>query len=130
LIEFKSKLAGVRIIVSTRQPHLLQDFKNEYGIEAYFDNEKVAKESNLIFLCALPYQADDILREIWETIQMRNYEVQFKKEISKPIIVSTLAAIGIQKLKILLSEDTLFLKTNVDAKMIKEEVHKSEPTQW
>lgn len=64
----------MKIIVSTRQPHLLGDFVKEYDIEAVFDNNKVAREANLIFLCALPFQSEEILWEIRDTITNRNYE--------------------------------------------------------
>ena len=81
---------GINLFVSTRQPHLLKDFKEEYGIEVDFDNEKVAKKADILFLCCLPFQADIVLREIRGVLNDRNYQANKDKSINKPVLISTL----------------------------------------
>jgi predicted homoserine dehydrogenase-like protein len=44
LLEVIPHFQGLKILVSTRQPHLLKEFKQEFNIEVEFDNEKVAKK--------------------------------------------------------------------------------------
>lgn len=44
LLEVIPHFQGLKIFVSTRQPHLLKEFKQEFNIEVEFDNEKVAKK--------------------------------------------------------------------------------------
>lgn len=124
LIECQKSFEGLKIIVSTRQPHLLQDFVQEFGIEADYDNIKVARECDLIFLCSLPFQAEEILKEIRDTVISRHYEIGLNKAMSKPLFVSTLAAVGVPKLKLLLTQEALFVRTNVDVGLIKIQVLK------
>ena len=44
LLEILPHFQGMSINVSTRQPDLLREFKQEFGIEVEFDNEKVARK--------------------------------------------------------------------------------------
>lgn len=44
LLEVIPYFQGISIHVSTRQPHLLKEFKQEFDIEVDFDNEKIAKK--------------------------------------------------------------------------------------
>jgi pyrroline-5-carboxylate reductase len=50
--------------VSTRQPHLLRAFQQEFGVWVDFDNEKVFAECDVIFLAVLPFQAQQVLKEV------------------------------------------------------------------
>jgi pyrroline-5-carboxylate reductase len=54
LLEVKDQFHNLKMIVSTRQPHLLRPFQQEFGVECVFDNQKVAAESDIIFVCVLP----------------------------------------------------------------------------
>lgn len=47
------------------------------------------------------------------------------KGIAKPLFISTLAATGIPKLKIMSTHDTVFLRTSVNVHWIKEEIFKT-----
>lgn len=49
--------------------------------------------------------------------------------MTKPLFVSCLAATGIPKLKIMLIEDSVFLKTQVNVTMIKEDLFRSRADQ-
>jgi len=42
------------------------------------------------------------------------------KNVSKPLFVSCMAAIGIQKLKLLLAEEATFIRTHINVMHIKE----------
>ena len=64
LIEVSSSFNNLQIIVSTRQPHLLRPFKQEFGIQAEFNNEKVFAECDIIFVCVLPGQAGELFKEV------------------------------------------------------------------
>jgi len=66
------------------------------------------------------------LKDVRPTILQRNLDSQKYKNIHKPLIVSTLAATGVPKLKLLLTEDSIFLKTNVIIPAIREELFNSE----
>jgi len=43
LLEAIPHFRGIKIFVSTRQPDLLNEFKEEFKIEAEFNNEKIAE---------------------------------------------------------------------------------------
>jgi len=126
LLEVIPYFKGVSIYVSTRQPHLLKEFKQEFDIEVDFDNEKIAKKWDLIFLCWLPFQADIVLREIRTIITERNFDASKNKALNKPVIVSTLAAIGIPKLKILCTEETVMFRTLVNVAQVSQLIENSQ----
>ena len=67
----KDQFHNLKLIVSTRQPHLLRPFKSEFGIETLFDNQKVAAESDIIFICVLPSQVQEIFKEIRGVVRER-----------------------------------------------------------
>lgn len=71
LIEVAHSFNNLQLIVSTRQPHLLRPFKEEFGIQAEFNNEKVFAECDLIFLCVLPSQAEAVLKEVRGVLDQR-----------------------------------------------------------
>jgi pyrroline-5-carboxylate reductase len=49
LLEVQQHFQGMKIYVSTRQPHLLKEFKQEFDIEVSFNNERVARKADLLF---------------------------------------------------------------------------------
>lgn len=125
-LEVVPHFQGLKVFVSTRQPHLLKEFKQEFEIEVDFDNEKIARKCDLIFLCCLPFQADIVLREVRSIISERNYLASRDKSLNKPVIISTLAAVGIPKLKILATEDSILFRTVVSVAQVKEEIENSQ----
>ncbi len=54
LLEAQSSFNNLRVLVSTRQPHLLRPFTQEYGVIAEFNNERVIMEADIVFVCVLP----------------------------------------------------------------------------
>lgn len=64
LIEVSSSFNNMKIIVSTRQPHLLRPFKQEFGIETEFNNDRVFAECDIIFICVLPGQASEMFKDV------------------------------------------------------------------
>ncbi len=54
LLEIASSFNNLKLYVSTRQPHLLRPFVQEFGIVAEFNNERIVKECDIIFICVLP----------------------------------------------------------------------------
>ena len=126
LLEIMPHFQGMKIYVSTRQPHLLKEFKQEFNISVFFNNEKIARKCDLIFLCWLPFQGDIVLREMRQLIEDRNYVAVKDKSLNKPVIISTLAAIGIPKLKILATEEAVILRTNVNVATVREEVTRTQ----
>jgi hypothetical protein len=80
----------------------------------------------VIFLTCLPFQADIVLREIRGVLNDRNYEASKNKSLNKPVLISTLAAIGIPKLKILATEDTIMFRTLVNVSTIRNQISDSQ----
>ena len=64
LLEISGSFNNLKLMVSTRQPHLLRPFVQEFGIVAEFNNEKIVRECDIIFICTLPSQANEMLKEI------------------------------------------------------------------
>jgi pyrroline-5-carboxylate reductase len=98
LIEVSSSFNNMRILVSTRQPHLLRPFKQEFGIETEFNNDRVFAECDIIFICVLPGQAAEMFKDVRFVLQNRFDRAEKDSKVSKPLIVSCLAATGIPKL--------------------------------
>ena len=85
-----------------------------------FDNKNVAAKCDLIFLCVLPSQAQEVLKDIRDVIKERNIISKKNKFLINPIIVSTCAATSYKKLGLMLSDEAIFLRTNIDVPIIKE----------
>lgn len=49
--------SGLKLYISTRQPHLLRAFQQEFGVWVDFNNERVVAECDVVFMCVLPFQA-------------------------------------------------------------------------
>lgn len=50
--------------MSTRQPHLLRPFQEEFGVLSDFNNEKIVKECDIVLVCVLPSQATEMFKEV------------------------------------------------------------------
>ncbi|CAI2370587.1 unnamed protein product [Moneuplotes crassus] len=123
LLEAIPHFRGIKIFVSTRQPDLLNEFKEEFKIEAEFNNEKIAEMCDIIFLCCLPFQGDIVLREIRGILHDRNVEATKDKALNRPVLISTLAAVGIPKLKLMATEETIILRTFVNIANLKSKIN-------
>ena len=126
LLEVREQIGNMQLMVSTRQPHLLKQFQTEFGVDVLFDNQKVAATCDLIFMTVLPAQTEEVLRDIRDVMQERISAAKKDRNSNKPIIVSTAAAIGYKKLKLMLSDQAVFLKTNVHVPIIKEYLVRSQ----
>jgi len=120
LLEISVSFNNLQIMVSTRQPHLLRPFVMEFGIVAEFNNEKIVRECDIIFLCTLPSQASEMLKEIRPIAIDRLYQAQKNKNLSKPLFVSTMAATRMPKLKLMLNEESVFMRTQIDVQTVRE----------
>lgn len=109
----------MRLVVSTRQPHLLRPFTQEYGVIAEFNNEKVVYESDIIFVCCLPGQAGEVFKEIKYAMQTRIDEAKKNPRQPAPLIVSCLAATGLQKLKLMLLPEACFIRTRLNVALMR-----------
>lgn len=116
----------MQIQVSTRQPHLLRSFQQEFGVDILFDNQKVAAKADLIFLCVLPNQTTEVFRDIRDVMIERIQAARKDKNLVSPLIISTAAAIGYRKLKLMLSDEAVFLRTNIHVPVIKEYLRRSQ----
>ena len=87
---------------------------------AEFNNERIVKECDIIFLCVLPSQASEMLKDIRPPAMDRLLSSSKDKAMSKPLFVSTLAATGFNKLKLMLNEDCIFLKTRVNVATVRD----------
>ena len=119
LLEISGSFNNLQLLVSTRQPHLLRPFQQEFGVVAEFNNERIVRECDIIFICVLPSQAGEMLKEIRPFALARLDEAAQNKNISKPLFVSCLAATGMKKLALMLSTDSIFLRTKIDVNMVR-----------
>ena len=120
LLEISGSFNNLKILVSTRQPHLLRPFVQEFGIVAEFNNERIVQECDIIFLCVLPSQASEMLKEIRPFALDRLYQASKNKNLSKPLFVSTMAATRLPKLKLMLNEDSVFMRTQIEVNTVRE----------
>ena len=99
---------------------MLRPFVQEFGVVAEFNNERIVRECDIIFLCTLPSQASEMLKEIRPVALDRLYQAQQNKNLSKPLFVSTLAATRMPKLKLMLNEESVFMRTMIDVQTVRE----------
>ena len=78
------------------------------------------RECDIIFICTLPSQASEMLKEIRPIALDRLYQASKNKNISKPLFVSTMAATRMPKLKLMLNEDSVFLRTQIEVSTVRE----------
>eukprot|EP00347_Sterkiella_histriomuscorum_P012858 403366953 len=129
LNSFLDQFDGLKLFVSTRQPHLLRAFQQEFGVYVDFNNERVAAECDIIFLCVLPFQAQQVLKDVRPIVVQRHLDAQKYKNTTKPLFISCLAATGTPKLKIMLTDEAVFLKTQINVTMVKEDLFRSRTDQ-
>ena len=72
------------------------------------------KECDIIFICLLPSQSSEMFKEIRPMALDRLYQASKNKAISKPLFISTMAATGMPKLKLMLSDECIFMRTQLD----------------
>lgn len=126
LLEISGSFNNLQLLVSTRQPHLLRPFQQEFGVIAEFNNERIVKECDIIFICVLPSQANEMMKDIRPFALERIDMASKNKNISKPLFISTMAAIGMNKLKLMLSSDSIFLRTKIDVNMVRDYLLKTD----
>ena len=119
LLEVKDQFHNLKLMVSSRQPHLLRPFKQEFGVEVMFDNAKIAAECDIIFVCVLPSQAQEVFKDIRDVIKERSELAAKDRSKINPVIVTTCAAISYQKLRLML-KNALLLKPSINVPLIKE----------
>jgi pyrroline-5-carboxylate reductase len=73
LLEASSSFTNLRVYVSSRQPHLLRPFTEEFGVIAEFNNEKIIYECDIVFVCVLPGQAGEVFKEVKHAMSNRIY---------------------------------------------------------
>ena len=105
---------------------MLRPFQKEFGVECIFDNAKVAAVADMVFLCVLPQQMPEVLREIRDVVKDRIVESRKDKTLINPVLVSTAAAISYKKLGLMLSDQAVFLRTNINVPVIKEYLIRSQ----
>ena len=125
LLEVKEQFHNLEIWVSTRQPHLLRPFKQEFGIHVFFDNAKIAANCDLIFLCCLPNQTQEVFKDIREILSERAALSITDSKYINPLVVSTCAAMSYPKLRQSL-KSALLLRTSIDVSMLREYLFKAQ----
>ena len=68
----------------------------------------------------LPSQAQEVFKEIRGVINDRVAASKKDKRLINPLVVCTCAAIGYQKLRLMLSEEAVFLRTSINVPLLKE----------
>jgi pyrroline-5-carboxylate reductase len=63
-------------------------------VEASFNNEHVVRNADIIFICVLPSQATEVMKEIRIATEERFAEAAKDKTKSRPLFISTVAATG------------------------------------
>lgn len=119
LLEAQSSFNNLRVLVSTRQPHLLRPFTQEFGVTAEFNNERIIHEADIVFICVLPGQAGEVFKEIKYAMDARVLASKKNSKLSAPLIVSCLAATGIPKLKLMLLPEACFIRTRLNVQLMR-----------
>ena len=99
---------------------MLRPFVQEFGIVAEFNNERIVRECDIIFFCTLPSQASEMLKEIRPIALDRLYQAKVNKSLSKPLFVSTFAATRMPKLKLMLNDESVIMRTKIDVNNVRE----------
>jgi len=61
-----------------------------------------------------------MLKEIRPIALERLYQASMNKSLSKPLFVSTMAATGLPKLKLMLNNESVFMRTKINVYTVKE----------
>lgn len=86
---------------------------------AEFNNERVVHECDIVFVCVLPGQAGEVFKEIKHAVTTRNAASDKNTKLSRPLIVSCLAATGIPKLKLMLTPEACFIRTRINVALMR-----------
>lgn len=66
-----------------------------------------------------------MLKEVRPVVVQRHLDSLKNRQVNKPLFISCLSATGLPKLKIMLNEDSVWLRTNVNVQMVREELFRS-----
>jgi len=106
--------------VSTRQPVLLEECSARICVKITFNNERVATNSDIIFLCCLPFHLDYVMKDIKRILKERT-----RITGKQPMIISILAEVNTKKIsqaigKLANNEDyKAILTTKINTKKLK-----------
>jgi hypothetical protein len=65
-----------------------------------------------------PGQAGEVFKEVKHIVDLRIAQAKQNPKLSPPLIVSCLAAIGIPKLKLMLTPDSTFVRTKINVSVV------------
>lgn len=107
------------IFVSTRSPDKAQRFQ-EQGIQLSYNNQLCAAECDIVFLCCLPFQAENVANEIKHALALKNQTIFEFTEAHRPrtLLISLLSATPISKLKQMTDQYPFILRAYVDSDYI------------
>lgn len=114
-------------MVSTRSPDKHHVFQTQ-GVRITYDNEAVARECDIIYLCCLPFQAERVCTSIKHILHEKMADL-FPTQQPKPktIVLSLLAATPISKLRQYTDNYPYILRCYVDADYISQSI-RAQPT--
>ena len=107
------------IHVSTRSPDKVTRY-SDTGVQLIYNNQKVAAECDLIFLCCLPFQAENVANEIKHALTLKNQTIFEFTEAHRPrsLLISLLSATPISKLKQMTDQYPFILRAYVDSEYV------------
>ena len=114
-------------MVSTRSPDKHHSFQSQ-GVRIMFDNESIARECDIIYLCCLPFQAERVCTSIKHILNEKMQDL-FPTQQPRPktIVLSLLAATPISKLRQYTDNYPYILRCYVDADYISQSI-RSDPS--
>jgi hypothetical protein len=66
------------ILISTRQPHHLQFYVDNFQVQSFFDNKKIAREADIIFV-ATPATLDNwILTDLKKNLESKMSKIVYE----------------------------------------------------
>jgi len=116
-------------MVSTRSPEKHHSFQAQ-GVRVLFDNEAIARECDVIYLCCLPFQAERVCSSIKHVLNEKMTDL-FPTQQPKPktIVLSLLAATPISKLRQYTDNYPYILRCYVDADYISQSI-RADPSKF
>ena len=66
-----------------------------------------------------------MLKDVRSIVVQRHLDTKKHKNFTKPLFVSCLSATGLPKLKIMLTDESVFLKTQINVAMVKDDLFRS-----
>lgn len=67
--------------ISTRQPDSLVEFE-QLNVKCYFDNAKIAQSVNILFICVLPAQLGEVMKDLKTNIHEQCIVFSFTTAVS------------------------------------------------